>query len=188
MTPTTKIVIGALATTAVAWFLHGPMHLGERCANTAPAVVATPPVTATPGVEAPATAEAVQTCQNDVNTIINGKHINFASGGSKISADSIPLVDALGKALKDCQGTAVEVAGHTDAQGNDAANQRLSEERANSVVAALVERGVPTSRLSPKGYGETKPLDTADTPDAMAKNRRIEFSVQTTAPAAAPAG
>jgi outer membrane protein OmpA-like peptidoglycan-associated protein len=187
-----KILLGALATAIGTWFLHGPMGLGTKCASTAaPAVEApAPAVAAAGGVEAPATVEAVKTCQTDVDAVAKGKTINFTSAGAQIAADSLPLIDAVAKAAKDCAGTTIEVAGHTDAQGNDAYNQRLSEERANAVVAALVERGIPTSRLSPKGYGETKPLDTANTPEALAKNRRIEFGVSATAaaPAAAPAG
>jgi outer membrane protein OmpA-like peptidoglycan-associated protein len=194
MSSTIKILLGALVTAILAWFLHGPMGFGQKCAANASAVPAAPAVAApAAGVpEAPATAEAAASCQTNVNAVINGKTVNFASGGATIAADSLPLIDAVATSLKDCAGTTIEVAGHTDAQGNDAANQRLSEERANSVVAALVERGIPTSRLAPKGYGETKPLDTANTPAALAKNRRIEFGVQTTAgvadAAAKPAG
>jgi outer membrane protein OmpA-like peptidoglycan-associated protein len=181
-----KILLGALATALITWFLHGPFGLGTKCAATAatPAVEqAAPAVVA--GVEAPATAEAIQACQTDVDTVIKGKTINFESGRAVIKADSLPLIDALAKSAKDCAGTTIEVAGHTDQQGGEAANQRLSEERANAVVAALVERGIPTNRLSPKGYGETKLLDQASTPEALAKNRRIEFSVAAAAAGAA---
>jgi OmpA-OmpF porin, OOP family len=194
MTSTTKIVLGALATTALAAYMHGPGGFGTQCAATAlPAVaeetatVAAPMNAAVP--EAPATAAAVQTCQTDVDGVVKGKTINFTSGGATISADSIPLIDALGKAMANCAGTTVEVAGHTDTHGGDAPNQALSERRANAVVEALVQRDVPTARLLPKGYGETKPLDTAVSAAADARNRRIEFSVSTSAPAAAtPAG
>ena len=80
------------------------------------------------------------------------------------------------------------MAGHNDKTGGDDANMRLSEERANAVVAALTERGVPVERLAPKGFGETKLVDAAMTPAALAKNRRIEFRVASSvAPAAAPA-
>ncbi len=187
MNAMTKIIIGALATTALAWWLNGPMKFGERCANASPAVAAAgPDANATAAApEAPATTEAVADCQAKVNAAINGKTINFVSGGSVIAIDSNGLLDAISTDLKDCSGTTVEVAGHTDRSGGDAANQRLSENRANAVVAALVKRGVPVARLSPKGYGESKPLDPADTPAAYAKNRRIDFSVN--ASAAAPA-
>ncbi len=183
MSPMIKMLLGGLATAIATWFLHGPMGWGAKCAptNATPAAVAT-------GPDAPATAEAVKTCQTDVDAVIAGKTVNFESGRSVIKADSIALIEALATASKACAGTQIEVAGHTDQTGGDAANMRLSEERANAVVAALTVRGVPVERLAPKGYGETKLVDPAMTPDALAKNRRIEFRVASSvAPAAAPA-
>ncbi len=138
----------------------------------------------------PATAEQVKDCQADVDAVIKGKTIQFDTASATIKAESQGLIDALAKALSDCQGTQVEVAGHTDQRGDDARNMRLSEERANSVVQALVAKGIPADRLLPKGYGETKPLGSDDT-----ANRRIEFAVAAKgaatadgAPAPAPAG
>lgn len=183
MSPFTKIMLGALATTAVAWWLNGPMHFGEKCAAAASAAA---PAVVAAGV--PATAEAVAGCQTKVNAAIAGKTINFASGGANIAVDSQALIDTIATDLKDCAGTTVEVQGHTDASGGDAANQRLSEARANSVVQALVDKGVPTDRLTPKGYGETQPVDVAATPAAYAKNRRIEFKIAATGAAPAAAG
>ncbi len=181
MNSITKIALGALATTALAWFLNGPLHFSDKCGAGAPAA----PVVAEAAVStAPATAEAVADCQTKVNAAITGKNINFTSGGATIAPDSMALIDAIATDLKACAGTSVEVGGHTDASGGDAANQRLSEARANAVTAALVEKGVPTERITPKGYGETSPLDPAGTPAAYAKNRRIEFKV---AASAAPA-
>ncbi len=187
MNSMTKILIGALATTALAWWLHGPNQFGTKCAPKAGAVAETaaPAVAGMAAPEAPATAEAVTDCQAKVNEVFTGKSINFRTAGSVIAADSNALLDSIATELKACTGTSVEVAGHTDHQGGDAPNQRLSESRANAVVEALVSRGVPVARLLPKGYGETTPLDPAETPEAYAKNRRIEFKVAATA--AAPA-
>jgi OmpA-OmpF porin, OOP family len=134
--------------------------------------------------EVPATAATVANCQTDVDTAIKGKKINFATGRAEITADSMPLIAELAKALKDCAGTTVEVSGHTDRTGNPAANQTLSEARANAVVAALAKDGVPAERMTAKGYGATKLLDEGLTPIAHAANRRIEFSVASAAPAA----
>jgi outer membrane protein OmpA-like peptidoglycan-associated protein len=188
MNPVTKIVIGALATTAVAWFLHGPMKFGEKCAANASAPIVAAPVPTAGVAEAPATVEAIANCQTKVDGVITGKTINFVTGGAAIAPDSLALIESLATELKACAGTSVEVAGHTDVTGGTAANQRLSEERANSVVSALVERGVPTARLLPKGLGETAPLDPAMNAAAHAKNRRIEFKVAATSAAPAAAG
>lgn len=185
MSSLVKILIGGLLSALAAWLFAGPLGWGAKCATGAEAAVPAPPVAATP--EAPATAQAVTNCQADVDAVIKGKTINFESARAIIKADSMPLIDALATASKACAGTMIEVAGHTDQQGNDAYNLRLSEERANAVVAALIERGVARERLSPKGYGETKLLDPANTPDALAKNRRIDFTVAAASAGAAPA-
>jgi OOP family OmpA-OmpF porin len=129
------------------------------------------------GPEKAATAEAVKSCQSDVDAVVKGKSIEFASGTAALTPAGQAMVDGLAAKLAPCAGTKVEVAGHTDLTGDAAHNQKLSEERANTVVAALVAKNVPTARLSPKGYGQTKPLENAKTAEANAKNRRIEFSV-----------
>lgn len=189
-----KTLLGGAATAALTWFLHGPMGLGTKCAATpvtaaAPAATA-PAVTVPAAVSAPevaATAATVTNCQTAVDTAIKGKTINFGSGNAEITSYSMPVVEALAAAAKDCAGTKIEVAGHTDQQGGDAANMKLSDARANAVLAALVQRGIPKERMTAKGFGETKLLDTASSSEALAKNRRIEFTVSSAAPAATDA-
>jgi len=68
----------------------------------------------------------------------------------------------------------VEVAGHTDAVGPEEYNQQLSEKRAESVKAYLVEHGVAADRISVIGYGEARPRDTNDTIEGRRLNRRVE--------------
>jgi OmpA-OmpF porin, OOP family len=182
-----KIILGALATTALAGFLHGPMKFGEKCAAGGTAVAATPavePVTNT----VVATPAAVNTCQTTVTNLMTGKTINFDTSKATIAASSAPLIDEIAAALKGCNGVTIEVAGHTDLRGNDAANMALSEARAKAVVDALAAKGVSGSSLTAKGYGETKPLDTGTTSEALAKNRRIDFTVAANAVAAPTAG
>ncbi len=178
-----KILLGALATTALAWFLNGPMKFGEKCTAGATAVAAAPvaePATNT----VVATPAAVNTCQTTVTNLMTGKTINFETSKAAIAANSAPLIDEIATALKGCSGVTVEIAGHTDSRGNDAANMALSEARAKAVVDALSAKGVAASSMVAKGYGETKPLDPGTTPEALAKNRRIDFTVA--AAAAAP--
>ena len=183
MTPTTKIIIGALATTALAWFLHGPMGFGQECAAEAATTANAPAAIAPVASDAPADAAAVASCQKNVDAAIAGKTVKFGSGGAQIAPVSKDLLDAIGASLKDCAGTTVEVAGHTDRVGNPDSNMALSQSRAEAVKAALAERGVPADRLVAKGYGETKPTD-PNAPENNPADRRIEFSVAT---AAAPA-
>ena len=71
----------------------------------------------------------------------------------------------------------IEIAGHTDNKGDKKYNQVLSQKRAESVVAYLVQKGIATIRLSAKGYGDSMPLVPNDTEENKAKNRRTELKV-----------
>jgi outer membrane protein OmpA-like peptidoglycan-associated protein len=102
-------------------------------------------------------------------------YINFDTGKSTIKPDSQPLIDEVAEALKGASSLQLEVAGHTDNVGTPEANQTLSEERAKSVVAALVSRGVPAARLSAKGHGQSSPVADNRTEEGRAKNRRVEL-------------
>jgi len=191
MNSMTKIALGALATTALAWWLNGPMGFGANCAAAAGSGAAvTAPLPAAPTAtvpEKPATAAAVADCQTKVNATIQGKTVNFTTGHATIAPESMALIEALATELKACAGTAVEVQGHTDSTGSHATNQALSEARAKAVADSLTAKGVPAERLTAKGYAETVPLDPAKTPAAYAKNRRIEFKVAMSGAAAASA-
>jgi len=71
----------------------------------------------------------------------------------------------------------VRVEGHTDSQGRDAYNKKLSQRRTEAVVAFLVKEGVDKKRLVAKGYGEEKPIETNETEDGRAANQRVEFTI-----------
>lgn len=71
----------------------------------------------------------------------------------------------------------IEIGGHTDGKGSEAYNLRLSENRAKAVVDYLVSKGVDPKRLKYKGYGKTMPVDSNDTEEGRAKNRRVEFKI-----------
>ena len=74
----------------------------------------------------------------------------------------------------------VSVEGHTDNVGSATYNQTLSEERASSVKDYLVTEGVPSSRISAAGYGESRPKATNDTPEGRQLNRRVEIHIRAT--------
>ena len=68
--------------------------------------------------------------------------------------------------------------GHTDLKGGEEYNQILSERRAKAVYDKLDEYGMPKDKMSHKGHGETRPVDTTGTPEGDARNRRVEIIVE----------
>jgi len=106
-----------------------------------------------------------------------GALINFDVNSAQILPASYPLLDEFGKALKSgLAGQSFIVAGHTDGAGTAPYNQDLSVRRANSVADYLMaHHGIELSRLTLKGYGETKPIASNDSEKGRALNRRVEF-------------
>jgi OmpA-OmpF porin, OOP family len=117
-------------------------------------------------------------CQQLFSEMLGKGTIRFESGRSNIEVDSAGLLDHLIEIALRCPATNIEVAGHTDTDGDGATNQALSEKRAQAVVDYLVRAGLPASRFSAVGYGSTKPVAVNDTDEGKAKNRRIEFVVK----------
>jgi outer membrane protein OmpA-like peptidoglycan-associated protein len=102
-------------------------------------------------------------------------YVNFDTGKATIKADSAETLDAAAGALKAAASLRIEVGGHTDNVGTPEANQRLSQERAQAVMAALVARGIKADRLTAKGYGQTAPIADNRTEEGRGKNRRVEL-------------
>ncbi|MEO9778822.1 MAG: OmpA family protein [Sedimentitalea sp.] len=103
--------------------------------------------------------------------------IYFTTGSARLDAKSTPLLDNLYDIVNRCPELAIEVAGHTDSDGSEVANQRLSERRAASVATYLQSKGISASRMKAIGYGEAQPLVANTSRENKARNRRIEFSV-----------
>ena len=101
----------------------------------------------------------------------------FASGQASLTANAAASIKALGIYLAALPGGAVQIVGHTDSQGDDAANLALSERRAQQVRAALAAAGVARDRLTAQGAGETRPVADNTTAAGRAKNRRVEILV-----------
>lgn len=117
-------------------------------------------------------------CQNLINGIKTGKKISFAYNKADIrGAESFDLLNDIAAAAKECSSFRINVEGHTDADGSEVYNQRLSEARANTVVAYLTENGIARERMQAIGLGEAKPIGDNATNEGKAQNRRIEFVV-----------
>jgi OOP family OmpA-OmpF porin len=117
-------------------------------------------------------------CQQLFSDLLGKGRIRFESGRANIEADSAGLLDRLIETALRCPATAIEIAGHTDSAGEDAANQALSEKRAQAVVDYLVKAGLPASRFTAVGYGSTLPVADNESDEGKAQNRRIEFLVR----------
>ncbi len=104
--------------------------------------------------------------------------IYFDFNKATIKPESRPALEDAAKIMQDNPTIKVEIQGHTDWIGPDAYNQKLSERRAQSVVTYLVQNfGVGVSRLTGKGYGESKPIASNETDEGRSLNRRVEFFI-----------
>lgn len=117
-------------------------------------------------------------CQQLFSELLGKGTIRFESGRSSLDPDSAGLLDHLVETALRCPTANIEVAGHTDSDGDNAANQALSEKRAQAVVDYLVKAGLPASRFTAVGYGSTQPIAANDSEEGKARNRRIEFIVK----------
>jgi outer membrane protein OmpA-like peptidoglycan-associated protein len=105
--------------------------------------------------------------------------ILFATGSAQLRPQSTPTLKEIGDLLTQHPDLRLTIEGHTDAVGDAAANQTLSEQRAASVKAFLVSTyGVSADRLQTKGFGATKPVAPNTTPEGRQQNRRVELVKQ----------
>ncbi len=101
----------------------------------------------------------------------------FAFDKSNLSNEAKANLDKLVVVLNSYEDTDIEIQGHTDSKGSEAYNQQLSVQRASSVSAYLVAKGISSSRLTTRGFGEMLPKYVNDTVDGRDKNRRVEFLI-----------
>lgn len=102
-------------------------------------------------------------------------YINFDVDKSNVTADGKEVIDQIAGALKKEPLLKIAIEGHTDNTGDVAHNKKLSNDRANTVLNALVSNGIEKTRLSAKGFGAERPLVANDSEDNKAKNRRVEL-------------
>lgn len=105
------------------------------------------------------------------------KTILFDVNKSTFQQKTFPVLQAMAVILKEYPSAKFSIEGHTDSDGAAETNLKLSESRAAAVMGYLVEKGIDASRLSSKGYGETKPIATNKTKVGKALNRRVEVKL-----------
>lgn len=111
--------------------------------------------------------------------LVNGKFITngikFDVNKATIKIESMGVINYVVKMMTEHPELKFSVEGHTDSDGEDLFNKKLSEARANAVVEIMTKLGISADRLSSKGHGESKPLSLTETPEGKAQNRRVEF-------------
>jgi outer membrane protein OmpA-like peptidoglycan-associated protein len=105
-------------------------------------------------------------------------NLNFETGSTQLTPESVPTVDSLVVILKAYPAVAVRLEGHTDSTGDAAANKKLSLDRAIVVKEIMIKGGVADARIGTDGYGQEKPIAPNETEEGRAKNRRTELVVE----------
>ena len=100
---------------------------------------------------------------------------NFDFDRASLKPSGRDVLDGAVKTMRDNPTLSVVIEGHTDSVGSDAYNERLSERRANAVKDYLVRQGISSSRITTRGYGESRPVASNDTEEGRAQNRRAEI-------------
>lgn len=104
-------------------------------------------------------------------------HLIFQQGKAAIDSKSFPGLDEVVVMMKDNEKLEIQLEGHTDNQGDAKANLELSQSRVDNVKKYLVSKGIAKGRVNTKAFGGTKPILNANTPEARARNRRVEMRI-----------
>jgi OmpA-OmpF porin, OOP family len=133
-----------------------------------------------PSRPGPASNQGCPEIKKEVIEKVNyaAKNIFFATASSKLLAKSFKSLNEVANLMKADETLMLDIDGHTDSQGSDEYNQKLSEERADAVRQYLIGRGIGDTRLKSTGYGESKPVADNNTAAGRQKNRRTEMTVR----------
>jgi OmpA-OmpF porin, OOP family len=113
----------------------------------------------------------------EVGVTVRLKNIYFDFDKTTLKKESFTELNKVVDFLKQNPSVEIEISGHTDNKGSDDYNANLSQGRSQSVVDYLISQGIEADRLSAHGYGESKPIESNDTDEGRANNRRVEFTV-----------
>lgn len=129
----------------------------------------------TPYVSPKASYGSVNVAFDDTRAEIEG--ISFKAGSAELVPSSLSTLDKTIAALKKNSKAKVEIEGHTSSEGGEEYNQKLSEDRANSVRAYMIKKGIAQDRVTAVGYGYSRPKASNDTEAGRKQNRRIEVRI-----------
>ncbi|MGQ3676319.1 OmpA family protein [Xanthobacter sp. TB0139] len=141
------------------------------------------PDLATPRLSAENAMNALNALQsgyagNDVANTLNRVAIEFETGSATVPASGHEVILKAAQLIKALpNGAQIIIEGYTDNVGEDGMNQQLSQQRADAVKAIMIEAGLPADDISATGYGNANPVDTNDTPEGRAHNRRITYDI-----------
>ena len=122
-------------------------------------------------------AEEEKAAKAKIINLLNVENIEFEVAKDRLTSKGRATVNKLAAILKQYPHIHIEIAGHTDSDGNDDFNLKLSQARVDTVKNALISQGIDASRMIAKGYGESRPLVPNDTPLNKQKNRRVEINI-----------
>ena len=120
--------------------------------------------------------EVTRTAEGEIK-LVAPENVTFATNSSTISSRFTNTLDSIASVLKEYPDSNITVSGHTDSTGNDAINNPLSVNRANSVANYLKQEGIASSRITAVGYGSKQPIASNSTSDGRAQNRRVEIKI-----------
>jgi PKD repeat protein len=155
---------------------QNPSHTYQTAGTMAPSLTVTDAKGVTvKNAPAPVMASAPFIPTPEKPVVLEGVH--FQTNKAVLLPESAQILDRVAESLLAHPEVKVEVGGHSDADGSDAYNLKLSTKRANSVREYLIQKGVPAAQLTARGYGETQPIADNKTPEGKATNRRVELKL-----------
>lgn len=113
----------------------------------------------------------------EVGVTVRLKNIYFDFDKTSLKNQSFQELNKVVEFLKENPSLEIEISGHTDNKGSDEYNQTLSQGRSESVVSYIISQGIDSYRLTAHGYGESKPIDSNESEEGRANNRRVEFTI-----------
>jgi OmpA-OmpF porin, OOP family len=180
------LILAGIVLAALAWLLNRPTPTRETAMATRPAVrmadLQLPGGVKVSVPEGSFNYSLYQWLAGTTDTAVPKRFIfdnlNFETGSTNLTAESVPTVDSLVVIMKAYPNVAFRLEGHTDNTGDAAANKKLSLDRAIVVKELMIKGGIADARIGADGYGQEKPVAPNDTEEGRAKNRRTELVVE----------